>query len=248
MIILQLLAYLTLLLLFLLCMPIGVQVSSNTDGVTLKFKLWFLSFTLFPTSKKQTDQETDSKKEPPPSKKKESKHNSTKGQKEKKTQKKSSSQKKTKKDQKNSTINETLDLIQEFIPLILSACQLLGRSKRVKKLELEVVIGSTDPVEAVTLYGQAHAILGGLWTPLDNTLNIEDGRARVLINFEETKISIYGKFILTITIGRLLALIFKIAFGSMSILNHTNENKTKKKISNKYKRKKRYVQKVGTKS
>lgn len=200
------------------------------EGYRIRFKLGFFSFSLLAPSEGTTTKKKKSKqkKETEAPKKKKSVSKKTSETKEKKPKKKAPNKdKKTKpsSEKEGSTLEDTFEMIQTFLPLLLASFQVLGSHKRIKKCKLELVVGSSDPVEAVSLYGQAHALLGTLWIPLDHALNLEEGSARVLLEFEETRPALYGEFLLTITIGQLLAVLGKLGFGSFKIYK-TNRTKS----------------------
>lgn len=101
------------------------------------------------------------------------------------------------------SLEEQVTLMKEFLPLVLFLFQRLGRYKKIERLELNLVVGSTDPVEATLLYGKAHAMLGTIWLPLDHALNIQKGRAAVQLDFETTQVSVYGVLAVSMTIGQI---------------------------------------------
>lgn len=227
----SLLLFLLLTILLLMLVPIGIHSQCTPQGVTLKFKFWLFSFTLLSpdkTKKKQNAKSTESsatsdkkssqKKKSSPKKKKE---NAKKVSTAKKSPKKK--REKSKDTEKSNVLSQQIALVQSFVPILVATFQALGKHKRIHRLDLELVVGKDDPVEAVELYGYAHALLGTIWIPLDQGLNIENGRARVLLEFEETKPSLYGVFIFTITIGQLLFVLCKLGFGSYKLYKNSQK-------------------------
>lgn len=217
--------------------PIGIHITSKSDGYQIRLKLWCFSFSLLSQKKEQKEKEVKKNKSrnaKTPSQRKASSHKKTSPKKTKtKTKKPSTAQKKKPKPSDTpSALEETFSMIQKFLPLFIVSMEGLATKKRIHKLNLELVIGSSDPVEAVALYGQAHALLGTIWIPLDHALNLEEGRARVLLEFEEITPAIYGEFLLTITIGQLLNVFARLAYGWCY---KTNSMKTSSKSKNKKK-------------
>lgn len=51
------------------------------------------------------------------------------------------------------------------------------------QLELKLTIGAADPGDAAIRYGQANALLGSIWQPLTEAFHVEEGRARVEVDF-----------------------------------------------------------------
>lgn len=115
-------------------------------------------------------------------------------------------------------LEDKMELAKAFLPLILLGFQRLGQYKKIDQLELDLVVGSSDPVEATLLYGKAHALLGTLWLPLDHGLNIQKGRAGVRLEFEEVQPSIYAVLAVSLTIGQIVYLLASIGLGSYRIL------------------------------
>lgn len=236
MIILNFLGILCLLLLLLCLIPIGVHMTSTPDGFDIRFKLWIFSFSLFSSKKKEktkkkkssqkTEQQTSKNKKKQPKEKQ-------KKDKKKPTEKKAKKEKKTKQEsetkENSKGLSDIIALAQAVVALLIASFNKLGNKKRIHKLELELVVGKENPVDAVMLYGQAHALLGTIWIPLDENLDLEEGRARVVLEFEEVAPAIYGVFILTITIGHLLALTLNMVFGGLKIYKQTQGNSNKKK-------------------
>lgn len=219
----------------LLCIiPIGVHLTSTTEGYGIHFKFSFFSFSLLTPSTKKDSRKKKQSQTSHNKKNAAKKSAETKQKKPKQKKKTPTKDKKIKKEKKmnetskdqSSTLEDTFAKIQTFLPLLLASLQMLGSHKRIQKCNLELVVGSSDPVEAVALYGQAHALLGTLWIPLDYALNMEEGSARVLLEFEETSPALYGEFLLTITIGQLLAVLVKLAFGSWKIFKSSAPQKT----------------------
>lgn len=101
---------------------------------------------------------------------------------------------------------EKVAFAKSFLPLVLDALGKLGRYKKINHLELDLLVGAEDPVEATLLYGQAHALLGGIWLPLDHSLNIQKGKASVRLDYEQNIIAFSAYLELTILIGQILYL------------------------------------------
>ena len=76
-----------------------------------------------------------------------------------------------------------LELMKELLPLALEAAGCFRRRLRVDQLELKLTIGAADPGDAAIRYGQANALLGSIWQPLTEAFHVEEGRARVEVDF-----------------------------------------------------------------
>ena len=75
------------------------------------------------------------------------------------------------------------------------------RGLRVDNLELELTAGSDDPADAAMLYGRACAALGALWEPLTGAFRVKDGTARVKLDFDAPRMTVYGAAALSIKTG-----------------------------------------------
>lgn len=118
-----------------------------------------------------------------------------------------SKEKPKKKKASDPSLEGQVTMMKEFLPLALFLFQRLGKYKKIDRLELDLVVGASDPVEATLLYGKAHALLGTIWLPLDNALNIEKGRAGVRLEFESVEVSVYAVLAVSMTIGRICYLL-----------------------------------------
>lgn len=221
--------------------PIGVLLKYSPEGAEFHFTLWKKSFVLYPVVEKKQKKtkkikkksaEDQVKKAKPPQKKK-AKAPSDSGKKqpdqkpeeapvketlklERKKSKGSQGGKTSHQDKKSA--EELITLAKAFLPFFFTVFQRLGQYKKIDRLELDLVIGSPDPVEATILYGKAHALLGTLWLPLDCALNIQQGRARVQLDFEAMQPQLYGVMAFSITIGQIVRLLCYIGLGSYQIL------------------------------
>ncbi len=122
------------------------------------------------------------------------------------------------------SVAEILAIAQETLPLLQAILKKLGRDKKVERLELEVIVGAEDPVETVELYGKIHAVVGTLWPPMDQGLNIQRGRVRVLMDFDAPGIACYGRFALSITLGKLLQTGLMAGLGTMKIMKKVKKS------------------------
>ena len=98
-------------------------------------------------------------------------------------------------------IGGALEYAQALLPVALEAAKGMFRGLRVDNLELELTAGAGDPADAAMLYGQATAALGALWVPLTKAFRVKDGSARVNLDFNAPRMTVYGKAALSIKIG-----------------------------------------------
>ncbi|MFI3252902.1 MAG: hypothetical protein R3Y63_00975 [Eubacteriales bacterium] len=224
---------LLLLLLILLLLPVGILAKYGKDGVQVYATLWKKTFPLFSETKEEErnpkkDRAKSGVKKENQVKKKESKEENKKNE---KKEKQSSGNQKKKQQGKAPTLTEKITLVKSFVPLVIATLAKLGRYKKIDSLELLLRVGDEDPVKATILYGQAHALLGTIWRPLDTALNIQQGRASVQLQYERTEIEFQGRLAVSITIGQLLYLIIYFLLEARKLLAtettpaHSSKNK-----------------------
>ena len=94
-----------------------------------------------------------------------------------------------------------LEYAKALLPVALEAAGGVWRGLRVDRLELELTAGASDPGDAALVYGQANAALGALWLPLTRALRVKDGSARVRMDFDADRLTVYGRAAVSIRIG-----------------------------------------------
>ncbi|MBQ3134386.1 MAG: hypothetical protein IJB75_01060 [Oscillospiraceae bacterium] len=142
----------------------------------------------------------------------------------KKNETKRSSSKKAK--EKPVSKRNTLELLREFLPLVLRTVKRLFGKLQVDKLDLVLTAGAKDPGDVALQYGRANAILGALWQPIVAACHVVDGRARVEVDFDAEKPEIYLLAGLTLRIGQILALAVVFAVQAIVILLRRNKKVT----------------------
>lgn len=168
-------------LILLAILPVGVGFSYDTDGPVLRVLAGPLGFTVFPSKKSKE-----------------------KIKKEKPSKKTKSTQPASKKAPVKKGGN-----IQDFMPLVRTALDFLGdfrRKLRVRRLELNVILGGGDPCDLATNYGRAWTALGNLWPKLEQIFVIKKRDVEIQCDFEASETLVTACVEITITIGRLLAL------------------------------------------
>jgi len=104
-----------------------------------------------------------------------------------------------------------LELVLEFLPLVLDTAGKFKRRLRVDTLELELTVASADPADTAMQYGQANALMASLWQPITQTFHVKDGRAHIGIDFDATKPTLYLLASVSVKVGQ--ALILGVVFG-----------------------------------
>ena len=108
--------------------------------------------------------------------------------------------------------------LTDFLPLVEILLDFLSdfrRKLRVNVLELNLVLAGGDPSDLAINYGKATAALGNLWPRLEEWLVIKKRDVKIQCDFEGDKTLVTARLDLTITLGRLLAAVFKFLFKAL---------------------------------
>ena len=123
---------------------------------------------------------------------------------------------------------------KDFLPLVQVGLDFLGdfrRKLRVNRLEMKLILAGDDPCDLAVNYGKAWAALGNLMPQLERLFVIRKRDVEVECDFTASKTLITARLDLTISLGRLLALVVRYgirAWKEFKIL------KTKRKGGMKY--------------
>lgn len=201
-------------------LPLGVSARYSEAGPHVRLIAGPLRITLLPRKKKE--------KKPNP------KAEARKAEKEAQKQAK----KKAAKEAKEKTASEkvTKPLIEEkgggitdFLPLVKVLGQFLNgfrKKLRVKVLELKLTMAADDPCDLAVNYGKAWAALGNLMPQLERIFTIKKRNLEIACDFTASQTLILARLDLTITLGRLLALVAVTAFRALKVfLNIKNKRK-----------------------
>lgn len=110
-----------------------------------------------------------------------------------------------------------VELLREFLPLVLEAAGQFKRKLQVDTLLLELTVGGDDPGDTALLYGRANALLGALWEPLTRSFHVKDGRAGTRIDFNSPGTTVYGAAALSLKIGQILRI--ALCFGIRALFS-----------------------------
>ena len=108
--------------------------------------------------------------------------------------------------------------VMDFLPLVDVALGLLNdlrRKLRVDYLELKVVMAGGDPCDLAMNYGKAWAAIGNLMPRLEKVLVIKKRDIDVECDFTASQTTIYARLDLTITLGRILAIVVVYGFRAV---------------------------------
>lgn len=181
-------------ILFLLAiLPLGISVRYDAAGALVRLIAGPIRITLFPMKRKEK-KEKDAQKKPVP-------------------------QKQTKpKEEKPKEDKPSGGPITDFLPLLQVVLDLLNdfrRKLRVDRLEAKMILAGDDPCDLATNYGKAWVALGNLWPRLEQFLVIKKRDVQIECDFMADATVISARLDLTITLGRLLALVFVYGFQAV---------------------------------
>ena len=112
-----------------------------------------------------------------------------------------------------------MTLLVIFAVLFLIGCIPVG----VDELTLHVVFGSDDPARAAMDFGRAWAVIGALTPAIDRLFVIKKRDICPILDYTIDKMIVDAHLVLTITIGRALALGLKAGAGFLKLLNDSKK-------------------------
>lgn len=186
-------------LVLLAVLPLGIHIRYDEDGVLGKLIAGPIKILLFPQPKKEKKEKKDkTKKKPKPEKKK----------------KAASAAEKPKEKKKGGPITD-------FLPLVDVALGFLNgfrKKLRVNCLELKIVMAGGDPCDLAVNYGKAWAALGNLQPLLERVLVIKKRNIELECDFVAASTLVTARVDITMTLGRLLALVAVAGFRAVKEL------------------------------
>ena len=102
-----------------------------------------------------------------------------------------------------------------LVPIVLDFLGDFRRKLRVDRLELKLIMAADDPCDLAINYGRAWAALGNLMPQLERFLVIKKRDLEVECDFTASQTLVIARLDLTITLGRILAAVFKFAFRAL---------------------------------
>ena len=188
-------------LVLLAVLPLGVHIRYNSEGLLAKVIAGPVKITVFPLPKKEK------KKAKEPAKEAVQEENLPKPPQPPKAPK----EKKPKEEKGGSLL--------DFLPLVKVALDFLGdfrRKIRLNHLELKLILAGDDPCDLAVNYGRAWAAAGNLMPQLEKWFVIKKRNIEVECNFEASETLVIARLDLTITLGRLLAVVCRAAVRALT--------------------------------
>ena len=180
-------------------LPLGVSVIYDEDGAVVRVIAGPLKIKVFPLPKKekklkkQKSLKADQKTAPKQQKKEKNQAAASGEQNQEKPKKKSGGP------------------ITDFLPLVKVVLKFLDgfrRKLRVNTLELKLIMASDDPCDLAVNYSRAWAAVGNLMPQLERVFVIKKRDIEVECDFTADKTLVIARLDLTITLGRILGLVF----------------------------------------
>lgn len=193
---------------FLAVLPLGVSVRYDQDGPLIRVICGPVKFTVFPIPKKEKKERKE--KEP---KSRHSQQETASGKQEKPLPKPPQPPKEENPKKKGGSL-------LDFLPLVKVALDFLGdvrRKLRVEELYLRLILASSDPCDLAVNYGRAWAAVGNLMPQLERLFVIKKRDVEVECDFTASKTLVIARLDITLTLGRLLALVVVIAIRALKI-------------------------------
>ena len=190
-----------LILIALAILPLGASIIYDEDGAVVRVIVGPVKIKVFPLPKKDKKPEKKPKKEKKSKKEKTSSKNQEKSNKQTQTSGKTETEAKKKKG----------GPITDFLPLVKVLLKFLDgfrRKLRLNVLELKLIMAADDPCDLAVNYGKAWAAVGNLMPQLERVFVIQKRNIEVECDFTADKTLVIARLDLTITLGRILGLVF----------------------------------------
>lgn len=191
------------------CIPVGVDAAYGEGGVLLSAKIGFFRLRILPAKPKKPKKAKKSKQQKPAASPTPSAAPDTPAA--------------EAAPQKKLALPGGLNGILRLVNLALSTLGDLRRKLRVEELTLHVTFAGDDPADAALHYGQAWAAVGALIPALDRLFVIKKRDICPILDYNREQMSVDAHLILTITIGRALALGLKAGLGFLKLLNDSKK-------------------------
>ena len=203
-------------LLILAALPLGVKIRYDADGAVVKIIAGLIRVTVIPAPKKEKKEKKNPK-------------DKTKTRTEDENLPKPPQPPKTSGGAKEKTGDQKGGSLTDFLPLVKVALDLLGdlrRKLRLDDLYLRLILAADDPCDLAVNYGRAWAALGNLLPSLEKWFVIKKRDLEVECDFTASKTLVIARLDLTITLGRLVAMVVK--YGVRALMEFLKIKKKRK--------------------
>ena len=179
-------------------LPLGVHICYDSGGALVRIVLGPVKFTVYPMPKKEKK-----KKKPEKASKESAKSQPAEEENLPKPPSPPPAPKEKKPKEKGGSLTD-------FIPFVKLGIQFLGdlrRKLRLDDLYLRLTLASSDPCDLAVNYGKTWAAVGNLMPALERWFVIKKRDVEVQCDFTASETLITARLQITITLGRLLALV-----------------------------------------
>lgn len=191
----------TLLILTILAiLPLGVSIVYDEDGALVRVIAGPVKIKVFPLPKK----EKKPKKDKQPKKTANTPEKKPAAQTQSKSSGASGKKNAEEKKKKGGPITDFLPLVK----VLLKFLDGFRRKLRLNVLELKLIMAADDPCDLAVNYGRAWAAVGNLMPQLERIFVIQKRNIEVECDFTADKTLVIARLDLTITLGRILGLVF----------------------------------------
>lgn len=185
------------------CIPVGVDAAYRTEGLFVSAKLGPFRLQILPRKPKKPKKTPRSAKTAAPTAEK-------------------SDAAAADAPKKSLSLPGGMDGILRIAQLAVDVLGDLRRKLRVEELTVRVTVGG-DPADAAMAYGRAWALIGALMPLLERILVIKKRDIQPVLDYNEEKMSVSARLVLTITVGRALALALRAGVGFLRLLHETKK-------------------------
>ena len=188
--------------------PLGVSVDYDAVGAVVRVIAGPLKITVFPLPKKE---KKEKKKKTPKQKAKSGETAAPAPEEPKPPQPPAPSKEKKSKEEKGGSL-------LDFLPLVKLVFRFLGdfrRKLRLDNLRVKLIMAADDPCDLAVNYGRIWAAVGNLLPQLERIFVIKKRDIEVACDFTASETLIIARLDVTITLGRLLALVFGYAIRAL---------------------------------
>lgn len=201
-------------LILLLIIPLGVSVKYNADGPLVRILAGPVKITVFPRPKKEKKQKKkETKPKQPAVTESEAAEDPIPAPAEPRRSVAPEPKKKPEQKEQGGSWTDFLPLVKVGLDFLTG----LRRRLRVNVLELKLIMAGGDPCNLAVNYGRAWAAVGNLMPHLDRLFVIRKRDVEVECDFTASKMSVIARLDITLTLGRLLALVVVIAIRALKI-------------------------------
>lgn len=196
----------------ILLLPLGVRINYDEDGAIVCVLIRPFHIQVFPVKKKEKPKKKEPKEEP-----KEEQPKDEAVSEPVESQPKSAIIDDDDEEEEPEPSNEKKGgSLTDFLPLVELALKFVGeffgKTLHIDVLYLKLTMAGGDPADLAINYGRTWAALGNLWPHIDKMFTIKKRDIQLQCDFEGSQTLVNARVEITITLARLLGLVFHYGF------------------------------------